>query len=86
MRPITHALFAVLLAVVAATASGCGDDTADCPSNVGNGVACSTTLTCLQGSQTCACKGGQWDCNTPVVIDMHIFDLSGRDMTSPPTD
>ena len=78
-------MMTMLVALLLAGASGCGDDTADCPSSVGQGVACSTTLTCFQGAQTCACKSGAWDCNTPVV-DMRIPDLSVRDMTMTTTD
>jgi hypothetical protein len=78
---ITRMLLASVLAIGAGSFAGCGDDTADCPASVGQGVACSTTLTCFSGAMTCACKSGAWDCNTPGPRDLAVPDLSMHDMT-----
>jgi len=82
---ITRMLLASVLAIGAGSFAGCGDDAADCPSNVAQGGACSTTLSCFSGAMTCTCKSGSWSCDEPAPRDFAVPDLSLRDMT-PSTD
>ena len=73
MRTITRTLLASVLALGAATLTGCGNT--DCSAQVAAGASCSGEgLSCFTGVASCVCNHGTWSCPMdmpdPVRFDM----------------